>query len=711
MAATDTINGDWELPPRKKPKISELPLSSTQRASIDSMLHTFKKKGEFDALRKKAFQQYNESAKRGMFEASLRAFTAQEIDRDPIKYLKPDRRIAAPLLEGSAARGDVYGKTEQDVDAYIDQYMQNAEQALRGIRADEVGGELANEEYRKGLKSDDAYAEEADARRQDREVKYKEDEKKRAKREAQEQKKKELEMLKKKQEALMKETTKLQAEQKRRAEREAWKNAEKERERERIRKYNEDREAAKKKAEEKEQAEQEERERRRRERAEAEQKRLEAEALDLLLKEGQEMTDKSRRPELERSESMEPPPRLKHQSAPRNNASKDQMRAQGLMPTSLTLRKGDKPVVAPPTGPRASRPRSPSPARSTFSSSRRREPTPDDRRGSRLDTRRESSYRDVSAEREAWRSRRPDGRRDRSRSPVRRERDRGRDSRVRSPSRRRYDQYIAPPRGKSWNRERERERGEEGEVVERAARSKSRESYRDIFRDSNTYRPAGARRNASQSRSPPRRRERSRSRSPPRRRESRDRGGRRGRGRSPPGIDRYIPGGPAAAAAAAGKGKDDDEAPRKRARDEETDPKEKPRESTTRIRDERDRSPPRTRIRDERDRTPARTREGRNRSPDRRRRYDERERSNVGTDRWIPGGGGGARDGDDDRPRRRERSRPREDRYVPSHRERSRDRDAGRDRERSRDRERDRDDRDKGREERRPTAAKAEGED
>ncbi|EME48306.1 hypothetical protein DOTSEDRAFT_123451, partial [Dothistroma septosporum NZE10] len=262
------MNGEWELPPRKKPKISELPLSSAQRASIDSMLHTFKKKGEFDTLRKKMFQQYNESAKRGMFEASLRAFTAQEIDRDPLKYLKPDRRIAAALLEGSAARGDVYGKTEQDIDTYIDQYMQIAEQALRGIRADEVGGEQANVEYRNGLKSDGAYAEEAGLRRQEREAKYKEDQKKRAKREAQEQKKKELEMLKKKQEALMKETTRLQTEQKRRAEREAWKAAEKERDRERIRKINEDRELAKKKLEDEKKAEQEERERRLKEHAE-----------------------------------------------------------------------------------------------------------------------------------------------------------------------------------------------------------------------------------------------------------------------------------------------------------------------------------------------------------------------------------------------------------------------------------------------------------
>ena len=154
--------GDYDLPPRKKPKISELPLSSAQRASIDGMLHTFKKKGEFDALRKKAFQQYNESAQRGMFEASLRDFTGKEIDRDPLKYLKPDRRIAAPLLEGAAARSGMYGKVEEVVDGFIEQYIANAEQALRDIRRLEVGGDAADEEAHRGGKSEAAYAAEAD---------------------------------------------------------------------------------------------------------------------------------------------------------------------------------------------------------------------------------------------------------------------------------------------------------------------------------------------------------------------------------------------------------------------------------------------------------------------------------------------------------------------------------------------------------------------
>ncbi|KAI6815921.1 hypothetical protein KC332_g10808 [Hortaea werneckii] len=337
--ATDS----FQLPPRKKPKISELPLSSAQRNSIDGMLHTFKKKGEFDALRKKAFQQYNESAQRGMFEATLKTFTADEIERDPVKYLKPDRRTGAPLLEGAAARGDVYSQLENDINDYIDQFVINAESGLRDIRRKEIGDTAADDEQDRGNKSEEAYAEEAEARRNDRAKKHAEDEKVRRKKEAQDKKRKELEALRKKQEELTKETERLQREQKRRAEREAWKQAEKERERERIKKYNEDREKAKKEAEEREKAAEEERKRRAKERAEREQKRLEEEALESLLREGKEMTDKGRRPELERSESMEPPSRLgKQSSATKNNLSRDEMRAQGLMPTSMTLRKGEK---------------------------------------------------------------------------------------------------------------------------------------------------------------------------------------------------------------------------------------------------------------------------------------------------------------------------------------------------------------------------------
>ncbi len=45
---------------RKRFKTSELPLTSGQRSSIDALLHTFKKKGEFDVLRKKVWANFND---------------------------------------------------------------------------------------------------------------------------------------------------------------------------------------------------------------------------------------------------------------------------------------------------------------------------------------------------------------------------------------------------------------------------------------------------------------------------------------------------------------------------------------------------------------------------------------------------------------------------------------------------------------------------
>ncbi|KAK5137248.1 hypothetical protein LTR08_000218 [Meristemomyces frigidus] len=555
VAMPGTNTSEFELPPRKKPKVSELPLSSAQRASIDGMLHTFKKKGEFDALRKKAFQQYNESAQRGKFEAALRTFTTNEIERDPIKYMKPDRRMGAPLLEGAAARGDVYGQTEKDVDAYIDQYLASAERALREIRRKEIGDTAADDELERGNKSDEAYAAEAEGRRRDRAKKHVEEEKVRRKQEVSEKKKKELMALRKKQEELTQETERLQREQKRRAERDAWKAAEKDKERERIRKYNEERDKAKKEAEDREQAAKEERDRRQKERDTREQKRLEEEALDLLLREGKAMAEKARRPELERSESMEPPPRLtKHTLATRNSMSRDEMRAQGLMPTSMTLKKGDKPNV--PTEPRGSatqtpategdrrrpsRARSPSPARSSYS--RRREPSPrgDDRRPSRRETgQRDTLYRDISAERSAWKAR------------------------LREPS-----------------------RGEEGEVVERAparARSRSRDSYRRR-RDSRSP-PRRRPRDDSRSRSPPRFRDREAS---PARRRDRDASPLRRRERSPAhsGIDRWVPGGAGGGAgggATSVRRRDDDDRDRRGSRRADDDDRDRRR----RDEDERD---------------------------------------------------------------------------------------------------------------------------
>lgn len=65
MAAVEAVEGkhalDRESPvARKKFKTSDLPLTQLQRSSIDGLLHTFKKKGEFDFLRKRVYAQFDE---------------------------------------------------------------------------------------------------------------------------------------------------------------------------------------------------------------------------------------------------------------------------------------------------------------------------------------------------------------------------------------------------------------------------------------------------------------------------------------------------------------------------------------------------------------------------------------------------------------------------------------------------------------------------
>jgi hypothetical protein len=48
-------------PARKKLKTSDLPLSSATRSAIESLAHTFKKKGGYDALRKQVWEKFADS--------------------------------------------------------------------------------------------------------------------------------------------------------------------------------------------------------------------------------------------------------------------------------------------------------------------------------------------------------------------------------------------------------------------------------------------------------------------------------------------------------------------------------------------------------------------------------------------------------------------------------------------------------------------------
>ena len=47
--------------PRKKYKVADLPITASQRSAIDGLVHTIKKKGIYDVLRKQIWAQYNDS--------------------------------------------------------------------------------------------------------------------------------------------------------------------------------------------------------------------------------------------------------------------------------------------------------------------------------------------------------------------------------------------------------------------------------------------------------------------------------------------------------------------------------------------------------------------------------------------------------------------------------------------------------------------------
>jgi len=51
---------DTESLKHKKFKVDDLPLSATQHAAIDKLLHSFKKKGGFDNVRKQLWAEFND---------------------------------------------------------------------------------------------------------------------------------------------------------------------------------------------------------------------------------------------------------------------------------------------------------------------------------------------------------------------------------------------------------------------------------------------------------------------------------------------------------------------------------------------------------------------------------------------------------------------------------------------------------------------------
>ncbi|MCJ1337972.1 hypothetical protein MMC09_003256 [Bachmanniomyces sp. S44760] len=363
MAAMEIVAAtggqDSTVPLPKRFKTSELPLSVSQRTSIDNLLHTIKKKGEFDALRKKIWSLYTDSDAKIAFTQSLTELADSEIDREP-SLLSRDRGKAATLIEGAVDRSDLYKTVEATIESLIAANVGHVENAAREIRRLEIGAEAAADEERLGAKTDAEYAQEAAIRREARTKIRKQEESRKRREEEMErlraeekQKKLELEELRRADERRREEEAKEERRKKERdARRAAEKQAQEAREAERRERYEKrktedslwDHSRARSRSADRTRSLRRDDDRTAKSgdsgytpRGErqgkqsplgavsapiVDEKALEEAALELLLKEGRELAAKSGpKTDVERSESLEPPIRPGHSSKSRKHDS------------------------------------------------------------------------------------------------------------------------------------------------------------------------------------------------------------------------------------------------------------------------------------------------------------------------------------------------------------------------------------------------------
>jgi hypothetical protein len=66
------LDGDGIQQIRKKLRPSELPLSQSKRSAIDNLVHTFRKKGHYDSIRKELLAQYEASVRVSIYDIHVR---------------------------------------------------------------------------------------------------------------------------------------------------------------------------------------------------------------------------------------------------------------------------------------------------------------------------------------------------------------------------------------------------------------------------------------------------------------------------------------------------------------------------------------------------------------------------------------------------------------------------------------------------------------
>ncbi|KAJ9273238.1 hypothetical protein DTO212C5_823 [Paecilomyces variotii] len=235
---------DVESLQNKKFKTEELPISAAQRAAIDNLLFSFKKKGGFDNIRKTIWAEFNDGEAKKKFTDSLIELAESEIEREPA-LLSRERGKAATLIEGAVDRSDIYKNVESTIYALMQNHLDSILSSIREIRRQEVGEEIATQEERSGNKTDEDFARQVKEKRDEREKirqeelrKQKEVEEEKAKAKAEEQRKQREIQRRKEEEEAAKEK---EREEQRRAERERIREErrrlEDEREKEREERY------------------------------------------------------------------------------------------------------------------------------------------------------------------------------------------------------------------------------------------------------------------------------------------------------------------------------------------------------------------------------------------------------------------------------------------------------------------------------------------
>ncbi|KAF7718902.1 Uncharacterized protein PECH_006640 [Penicillium ucsense] len=214
---------DVGLLTRKKYKPEDLPISAAQNAAIDKLLHSFKKKGGFDSIRKQIWAEFNEGDSKSRFTDQLIELAESEIEREPA-HLSRERGKAATLIEGAVDRSDVYKNVEESINALASKHLQSILDTVRAIRREDVGEEIASKEEASGSKTDDDYEAFVQAKREERDKIWREEmrkqkeleEEQRRVREEEQRKKREMERQKEEEERARRK----ELDDKRRAERE-----------------------------------------------------------------------------------------------------------------------------------------------------------------------------------------------------------------------------------------------------------------------------------------------------------------------------------------------------------------------------------------------------------------------------------------------------------------------------------------------------------